>query len=120
MGFGEKGSGEVFGCGCDYFFWSCGWHLAVVREPADGLGYPSSAGGGDPNIVAAVVPHCRPDIVSVGGMRGPGGAVFWTQVGEDFDAWGSKRGTVVVEGTVDVSICGDLWACVRRAQNVEG
>ena len=80
MGFGEKGSGEVFGCGCDYFFRSCGWHLAVVREPADGLGDASAIGGGQPDVVTPVVVHGWPDMETIGGMRGPGRAVLWSKV----------------------------------------
>ena len=33
---------------------------------------------------------------------------------------GGKRGAVVVECAVDVSVCGYLWACVGWAHEVEG
>ena len=71
MGFGEKGSGEVFGCGYDDFFRNFGWHLAVVWEPSDGLGNACAIGGGQPYSMTPVVVHGWPDVVAVGGMRGP-------------------------------------------------
>lgn len=39
-------------------------------------------------------------------------------MGEHFDARGSDGSAVVVEGTVDMSVGGNLWACVGWAHEV--
>ena len=80
MGFGDEGSGEILGCRCDNFRWSGRWHVAMVREPADGLGDASAIGGGQPDVVTPIVVHGWPDVETIGGMRGPGRAVLWSRV----------------------------------------
>jgi hypothetical protein len=87
VGCGESG-GEFLCCGEDECVSGGNGHFDVVRwEPSQSLHDAFSTRSGEPQSVAAVMVHRWAEVVTGFRMWCKRSSVFWSDVGEGFDAW---------------------------------
>ena len=63
--------GQVTNGGDDVIVGVVRWHGEEMREPRNSVGDTSRGGRSDPNVKAAVVLECRPEIKTRHSVRGP-------------------------------------------------
>ena len=91
-----------------------------MGHPFKGVDDAGASGGLHPDVVAAVVSHCRANVEAFACVWGPGGAVFGADVGEDFGAgWGKWR-PVEVKLAVELCIGGEVGVDARGAEEIQG
>ena len=91
-----------------------------MGKPIDSVGNSDGIGGGDPDLIAAVMVEARADVETSGRVNCKGFSAFGAFMGENFDAGWSQWGLVEVERTVNLSVCGQLRVETGRTKEVEG
>ena len=115
-----ESSSEVFRGGDENVSGAGERHGEVVREPVDSVRNAEGIGGGNPDVVAAIVMETGANIETSSRMDGKRFTVVGTFVGENFDARRSKWCFVKIEGAMDLSVGRQLGVDARWAKQVQG
>ena len=109
---------EVLGGGCSEFNGGGGRHGDLGRVPGKGVGHTFGRGFVDVNPVAPIVFLRRASIPSFNGMRRPRFTIVGFHVHEDPCTRRSERCAVIIEGAMDLGVCGKSWIDARGAEEV--
>lgn len=91
-------------------------HGAVVWKKFDSLGDALGSSCGDVNAVAPIMFRGSADVPAVDTMWIPGAPVGRCFVDKDFDARRCKRGAIVVESAIELSVRRESGVDARRSQ----
>ena len=76
-----------------------------MGKPIDSVGNSDGIGGGDPDLVAAVMIEARANVISSSRVDGKGFSAFGAFMCVNFDPGGSQWCFVKVESSVDLGVC---------------
>ena len=94
-------------------------HGAVVWKKFDSLGDALGSSCGDVDTVAPIMLRGSANVPAVNTMWIPGAPVGRCFVDKDFDARRCKRGAIVVESSIELSVRRESGVDARRSQEVE-